>query len=75
MYDEKEYRLAEVKSIDTEAMCTYLLPDQPDGRYNLVLHGLIGLAVGERAVCRVRFITDFDAQCVGLHTDEFMEIE
>ena len=61
VYNEKEYRLAELISIDSEARCTYQLPLSCDGRYNLVLHGLLNLKVGEKASCRVRFTTDFDA--------------
>jgi hypothetical protein len=61
IYNEKEYKLAELISIDLEARCTYQLPDSVDGRYNLVLHGLLNLKVGEKVNCRVRFSTDFDA--------------
>ena len=61
VYDTKEYRFAELLSIDKEARCVYQLPDTPDGRYNLVLHGLLNLKMNERVTCRVKFSTDFDA--------------
>jgi hypothetical protein len=64
-----------VVSNERDKIITYRLPDTHDGKYNLVLHGLLGLKVDEKKTCRVRFNTDFDAPCIGLYADEHMELE
>ena len=52
----------------------YKLPFSEDGVYNIVLHGLLELKVGEeRFVDSVETRTDFDAECLGLHICPKME--
>ena len=75
VYDEREYKLAAIVANDRNQMITYQLPDTNDGRYNIVLHGLLDLKVDEKKTCRVRITTDFDAICLGLHVAEEMVLE
>jgi hypothetical protein len=43
IYNEDEYKLSKIVSIDENMCITYFLPDSENGVYNLVLHGLLDL--------------------------------
>ena len=74
VYDQQDYKMGRVIFKQGNEI-TYTLPDTKDGKYNLVLHKLLGLKVNETKYCKVRFITKFDAPCLGLYCEEHMELE
>ena len=74
IYNQQDYKMGTVVSKIGNKI-TYTLPSTHDGRYNLVLHKLLGLKMDEKKYCKVRFITQFDANCIGLYCEEHMELE
>lgn len=55
IYNQNDYKMG---TVDTKVgtSITYRLPNSQDGRYNIVLHKLLGLRVDEKKNCKVRII-------------------
>lgn len=66
IYDQNEYKLSTIVENINNQLVTYELPLSHDGRYNILLHGLLNLNIDEKRTVKVRFTTDFDAICMGL---------
>lgn len=66
------FTFSKLKSIDSDGVHTYQLPQTQDGKYNLVLTDLMDKQ--EHATFKVTIKTDFDAECLGLQTQHEMQL-